>query len=182
MLGLTILAANIRITQKKAYVLSNQEIYLLLGTNLGDRAANLRNATQRIEQAIGPVADASSWYETAAWGVHEQPSFYNQVVRVATVLSHEPLLRTLQAIEQQLGKVKLGHWRARLIDLDILYYGHRRVCTPFLTLPHPEVQNRRFTLVPLCEIAPQFVHPVLGKTQVQLLEECADELEVKMVD
>ena len=161
---------------------SNQEIYLLLGTNLGDRAANLRTATQRIEQVAGPIVAASAWYETAAWGVLGQPSFYNQVVRVETSLGHEPLLHALQAIEQQLGKVKLGHWRERLIDLDILYYGNRLVCTPFLTLPHPELQNRRFTLVPLCEIAPQWVHPVLGKTQEQLLEECADGLGVRRVE
>ena len=161
---------------------SNPEVYLLLGTNLGDRAANLRHATQCIEQAIGPVVEASSWYETAAWGVLEQPSFYNQVIRVTTPLSHEPLMRSLQAIEQQMGKVKLGHWRERLIDLDVLYYGHRLVRTSFLTLPHPELQNRRFTLVPLCEIAPQLVHPVLGQTQQQLLEACEDTLEVRRVD
>ena len=182
MLGLTILLANIRITQKKAYVPSPQEIYLLLGTNLGDRAANMRYATAHIEQAVGPVVAASSWYETAAWGILDQPSFYNQVIRVATLLSHEPLLRTLQSIEQQLGKVKLGHWRERLIDLDVLYYGYRLVRTPFLTLPHPELHNRRFTLVPMCEVAPQFVHPVFSKTQVQLLKECEDRLEVRKVE
>ena len=154
---------------------------MLLGTNLGDRAANLRNATWHIEQAVGPVVQASSWYETEAWGVREQPSFYNQVIRVSTMLAPEPLLHTLQGIERQMGKVKVGHWRERLIDLDILYYGHRLVRTPFLTLPHPELQHRRFTLVPLCEIAPHFVHPVLGKTQEQLLEVCEDRLEVRRV-
>lgn len=152
---------------------------MLLGTNLGDRATNVRHATERIEQTIGPVVETSSYYETAAWGVLEQPSFHNQVIRITSSLGHEALLRTLQAIEQQLGKVKLGHWRERLIDLDILYYGHRLVHTPFLTLPHPELQNRRFTLVPLCEIAPQFVHPIFGQTQVQLLEACKDTLAVR---
>ena len=126
----------------------------MLGTNLGDRAANLRRATQRIEEAVGPVVQASSCYETAAWGVTEQPAFYNQVVRIETALGHEALLCTLQQIEQQLGKVKVGHWRERLIDLDILYYGNRLVRTPLLTLPHPELQNRRFTLVPMSELAP----------------------------
>ena len=157
----------------------NEEVYLLLGTNLGDRAANLHRATQLIRQAVGPVVAASSYYETEAWGVREQPSFFNQLLRVTTTLEHEPLLHALQAIEQQLGKVKLGHWRERLIDLDILYFGNRLVHTPFLTLPHPEIQNRRFTLVPLCEIVPQFVHPVLRKTQEQLLAECSDPLEVR---
>ena len=159
-----------------------QEIYLLLGTNLGNRADNLRRATQRLEQAVGPVVEASSCYETAAWGVSEQPAFYNQVVRIETVLGHEALLRTLQQIEQQLGKVKVGHWRERLIDLDILYYGNRLVRTPWLTLPHPHLHHRRFTLVPLSELAPQFMHPVLGKTQQELLDACADQLEVKKLN
>ncbi len=157
------------------------DIYLLLGTNLGDRAANLHRATQRIEGAVGPVVEASSCYETAAWGVTEQPAFYNQVVRIETALEHEALLRTLQDIERQLGKVKVGHWRERLIDLDILYYGNRLVRTPRLTLPHPQLHHRRFTLVPTVEIAPQFMHPVLGKTQQQLLAACADQLEVRKV-
>ena len=160
----------------------NQRIYLLLGTNLGDRAANLKQATQRIEELVGPVAESSSYYETAAWGVTDQPAFYNQVVRVETTLGHEAMLRTLQEIERQLGKVKVGHWRERLIDLDILYYGNRVVRTPWLTLPHPQIQYRRFTLVPLVELAPRFVHPVLGQTQRELLAGCADELAVTRVD
>jgi 2-amino-4-hydroxy-6-hydroxymethyldihydropteridine diphosphokinase len=159
-----------------------QGIYLLLGTNLGDRAANLREAAQCIVDVVGPVAEASSCYETAAWGVTEQPAFYNQVVRIETALGHEALLRTLQRIEQQLGKVKVGHWRERLIDLDILYYGNRLVCTPRLTLPHPQLHRRRFTLVPMSELAPQFMHPVLGKTQQLLLAACADPLAVRKVD
>ena len=154
----------------------------MLGTNLDNRAANLRRATQRIEEAVGPVVQASSCYETAAWGVTEQPPFYNQVLRIETALGHEALLRTLQQIEQQLGKVKVGHWRERLIDLDILYYGNRVVRTPRLTLPHPELHRRRFTLVPMSELAPQFVHPVLGKTQQELLDACADQLEVKKIN
>ncbi len=158
-----------------------QDIYLLLGTNLGDRAANLLRATQRLAEAVGPVAEASSCYETAAWGVTDQPAFYNQVVRVETTLGHEVLLRTLQEIERQLGKVKVGHWRERLIDLDILYYGNRVVRTPWLTLPHPQLHRRRFTLVPLVEVAPQFVHPGLGKTQQKLLEVCTDSLAVRKV-
>lgn len=160
----------------------NQGIYLLLGTNLGDRVVNLQRATQRIKDAVGVVAEASSCYETAAWGVTDQPAFYNQVIRVETNLGHEALLDKLQQIEQQLGKVKVGHWRERLIDLDILYYGNRLVRTPRLTLPHPQLHRRRFTLVPLGEIAPRFVHPVLGKTQTQLLEACEDQLAVKKVD
>ena len=157
----------------------NPNVYLLLGTNLGDRAKNLRVATKSIEQAIGKVAETSARYETAAWGIPDQPSFYNQVIRIDTELGHEPLLRELQAIEQYMGKVKVGHWRERLIDLDILYYNNRLVQTDFLTIPHPELHRRRFTLIPLVEIAPQFVHPRLNKNQQQLLQGCTDSLEVK---
>ncbi len=156
----------------------NPEVFLLLGTNLGDRLSNMQEAQQLIEQ-IGEVVQASALYETDAWGVQDQPSFYNQVLQIETVLSHEPLLHALQGFEQQMGKVKVGHWRERLIDLDVLYYGRRRVSTSFLTVPHPQLHCRRFTLVPLCEIAPQWVHPVLGKTQQQLLAECEDTLEVR---
>ena len=162
-------------------MLPNEDVYLLLGTNLGDRAVNLHHATQLIQQTVGPVAEASSCYETEAWGVQDQPTFYNQVLRITTLLEHEPLLLDLQTIEQQLGKIKLGRWRERLIDVDILYFGNRLVRTSFLTLPHPEIQHRRFTLVPLDEIAPQWVHPVLGKTHEQLLEECSDPLAVKKI-
>ena len=153
-------------------------IYLLLGTNLGDRPINLQEARQRIEQLAGKVTDASAYYESEAWGVINQPNFYNQVLRIETTLSHEPLLRTLQAIEQQMGKVKLGHWRERVIDIDLLYYGNRRASTTFLSLPHPQIPNRRFTLLPLCEIAAEQVHPVLYQTHQQLLTQCPDLLQV----
>ena len=153
-------------------------IYLLLGTNLGDRPTNLWEAQRRIEQLAGKVTDASTYYESEAWGVTNQPNFYNQVLRIETTLSHEPLLRTLQAIEQQMGKVKLGHWRERVIDIDLLYYGNRRASTTFLSLPHPQIPNRRFTLLPLCEIAAEQVHPVLYQTHRQLLAQCPDPLQV----
>ena len=158
----------------------NPEVFILLGTNLGNRTDNLLRARQLIGQ-VGSAVQTSALYETAAWGVLEQPSFYNQVLWIESPLSHEPLLHALQRFEQQMGKVKVGHWRERLIDLDILYYGQRRVNTSFLTVPHPQLHLRRFTLVPLCEIAPQWVHPVLGKTQQQLLAECEDTLKVRRI-
>ncbi|MGB3850237.1 MAG: 2-amino-4-hydroxy-6-hydroxymethyldihydropteridine diphosphokinase [Tunicatimonas sp.] len=161
--------------------MTNKPIYLLLGTNLGNRALNLQQATERVRDLVGPVVQASSCYETAAWGITDQPAFYNQVVRIETRLGHEELLSELQRIERQLGKVKVGHWRERLIDVDILYYGNRLVRTPWLTLPHPHLHRRRFTLVPLVELAPQFMHPVLGQTQVQLLASCSDKLAVEKV-
>ena len=158
-----------------------EDIYLLLGTNLGCRRANLQTARRLIEQWVGQVLTASACYESEAWGITDQPLFYNQVLCIKTTLAHEPLLRTLQAIEQQMGKVKLGHWRERIIDIDLLYYRNRRAHTAFLTLPHPQIPYRRFTLAPLCEIAAERVHPTRYQTHEQLLAQCPDPLKVWIV-
>lgn len=152
--------------------------YLLLGANLGDRAHTLRRATDRIAERVGPVVQQSRLYETAPWGVTDQPMFLNQVLVVETVLEPEAVLDQTQAIEQELGRVRHEQWGARTIDIDILYYGQLILQTDRLTIPHPYLHLRRFTLVPLAEIAPEFVHPVLQKTTVELLTECADAGEV----
>lgn len=155
-------------------------IYLLLGTNLGDRAKNLEVARNlMLEQGIA-VKAISSVYETAAWGIEEQPGFLNQVLEVATDLSPEALLKTLLAIELEMGRVRIQKWGERLIDIDILYYQDKVIDKPKLKVPHPEIPNRRFTLVPLVELAAEEVHPVLGKTQEELLAVCPDRLEVRM--
>ncbi len=153
-------------------------IYLLLGSNLGNRAENLQNAQKYLEESAGSVVATSSIYETEAWGVLDQPLFYNQVIQIDTELGHEALLKVLMDIERKIGKVKVGKWRERLIDIDLLYYGNRRVRTSLLTLPHPEIQNRRFTLAPLAELIPDEMHPVLLRTQCQLLENTPDMLKV----
>lgn len=155
-----------------------QGIYLLSGSNLGDRKRNLENALQLIKGRVGAIINCSEVYGSKAWGETDQPDFYNQVMEVETNLSHEPLLMQLQTIEKELGKLKVGRWRERLIDLDILYYRNRIVKTPQLTIPHPEIQNRNFTLWPLCEIAGGDVHPVLLKSHDQMLQESPDPLSV----
>lgn len=153
-------------------------IYLLVGSNLGDRYRNIQQAIHLVQDRIGTIIKASSIYESEAWGEMNQPDFYNQVVEVETGLSHEKLLRQVQGIEKTLGKNKIGKWRERLIDLDILYYRNRIVKTSQLIIPHPEIQNRNFTLMPLCEIAKDEVHPLLLKTHEQLLQESQDPLRV----
>lgn len=156
-------------------------IYLLLGTNLGDREENLAAARNLMLEREIAVKAISSVYETAAWGIEEQPGFLNQVLEVATDLSPEALLKTLLGIELEMGRVRIEKWGERLIDIDILYYQDQVIDTPELKVPHPEIPNRRFTLVPLVELAAEEVHPVSGKTQEELLAVCPDTLDVKKI-
>lgn len=149
-------------------------LFLLLGTNLGDRRAMLAQARMLVAERVGPIRQQSGSYETAPWGVTDQPTYLNQVLEVETDLSPEAVLAHTQAIEQQLGRVRLAKWGSRLIDIDLLYQGSLIRQTESLTLPHPLLHERRFTLVPLVEIAPDFRHPVLQKTNRQLLAELAD--------
>lgn len=157
-------------------------VYILSGSNLGDRMANLAQALQAIEKQAGTLISQSQLYETAAWGLEEQPSFLNQVIEIQTALSPEALLSSLLGIEKQMGRERKQKWGERLIDLDILYYGDLVTESPLLQIPHPHIAARRFTLVPLCELAPLLPHPLLGKTQLQLLKECPDPLEVRVYD
>ena len=152
--------------------------FLLLGANLGDRVATLSRAVQRISEIVGAVVQQSHIYETAPWGVLEQPAFLNQVLAVDTQLEPDAVLTQTQRIERELGRVRLEKWGARMIDIDILYYDQRIVKTNQLTIPHPYLHQRRFTLMPLAEISPDFRHPVLGKTTTELLTECPDTGEV----
>lgn len=154
-------------------------LFLLLGGNLGDRVQNLAHAEARLSAVFGQPAQKSHLYETAAWGVTNQPAFLNQVLRYETTLPPQEILSITQQVEQDLGRVRKERWGARLMDVDLLFYGNTVQDTPALTLPHPQLHLRRFTLVPLVEIAPAFVHPVLHQTLKQLLAACPDSLEVK---
>ncbi|WP_247237905.1 2-amino-4-hydroxy-6-hydroxymethyldihydropteridine diphosphokinase [Telluribacter sp. SYSU D00476] len=155
-------------------------IYLLLGANLGDRLSTIQRAATLIGERVGAVTKGSSVYQTAPWGVEEQPAFLNQALVVETALAPEEVLRHLLDIEHELGRVRYERWGARDIDIDMLYYGHLVMDTARLTLPHPRLHERRFALVPLAEIAPDFVHPVLGVENATLLKQCPDEGEVRL--
>ena len=155
-----------------------QGIYLSLGTNLGNREENLLKAKELLNAYGIVVAKESCIYQTAAWGKADQPQFLNQVIMVSTKLSPAQLLVRINQVEQEMGRVRKEKWGERLIDIDILYYQDEIVDDPELKIPHPEIQNRRFVLVPLAEIATEEIHPILQKTQRQLLESVKDDLTV----
>lgn len=155
------------------------KLYLLLGGNLGDRTSYLAEACKHIASSVGSITHRSKLYETAAWGNTDQPSFLNQVLAVHTDLAPEQVLQKINAIEKELGRVRLAHWGARVIDIDILFYDQLVLQSQRLSIPHPQLHLRRFTLMPLTEIAPDLKHPVLWKTVKELLEVCPDTLEVQ---
>ena len=155
--------------------------YLLTGGNLGDREKNLAFAKELIQQQCGTIFAASSLYETAAWGNTDQPAFLNQALELDTAFNARQLIRRILKIEKLMGRVRKEKYGPRIIDIDILLFNNEKHNYQFLRLPHPEMQNRRFALLPLAEIAPDIVHPVLNKTITKLLNECEDELDVKKI-
>jgi len=153
--------------------------YLLTGGNLGERVHNLAMARELVAAQTGNIIAASSLYETAAWGNTDQPAFLNQAIMIETPLNARQLIRRILKIEKKMGRIREEKYGPRLIDIDILLFNNEKHNYQFLKLPHPEMQNRRFALLPLAEIAPEIIHPVLKKTITELLQECKDELEVK---
>jgi len=148
-------------------------VYLLLGSNLSDREKNLSDGRDSI-QHIGSLLTVSSIYQTEAWGHREQPDFLNQVVQIDFKKSPRELLGNILTIETKMGRVRTEKWGPRLIDIDILFWEDLIINEPDLTIPHPQLHLRRFTLLPLVEIAPALIHPVLHKSCTQLLVECPD--------
>ena len=148
----------------------NEPVFLALGTNLGDRESNLSRARELLSQRM-KIIDASQIYITPPWGFKEQPDFLNQVLKVQTEIAPRPLLRYLKKIESKMGRLKTFRNGPRLIDIDILFYGQRVVKSSKLSIPHPRLHERAFVLVPLNDIAPCFVHPVLNITVETMLSE-----------
>jgi 2-amino-4-hydroxy-6-hydroxymethyldihydropteridine diphosphokinase len=154
-------------------------VYLLLGGNLGDKKKLLISAIGRIQDEIGELTAKSSWYETAAWGNEDQPTFLNIALAVRTVLAPLAVLEKALQIEEELGRVRMERWGARLIDIDILLYGNHVIADgDRLQVPHPRMQERRFVLAPLAEIAGSQVHPVSKITIAEMLAELHDNLTV----
>jgi len=155
--------------------------YLLIGGNLGNRKENLSKAVSLINEQCGPLTRSSSIYETEAWGNTDQPSFLNQALEISTSLNARQLMRIVLKIEEEMGRVRKEKLGPRIIDIDILLFENEIHDLRFLKVPHPEMQNRRFVLVPLAEINSTLQHPVLKKSIAELLEECPDNLEVKKI-
>ena len=153
--------------------------YILLGSNLGDSIKYLSDAILEIEYKLGTISSKSSLYQTASWGKHDQPDFINQVIELKTSLSPAELLKAVLQIENDLGRQRLEKWGSRTIDIDILLYEDQIVNTSNLVIPHPYLSDRRFSLMPLSEIAPNLVHPISKKCITELLNELTDNLFVK---
>lgn len=158
------------------------DVFLGLGANIGDRGLHLQLAREAIESSLGRIILASAVYLTAPWGLSEQPPFYNQVIHIKTEIEPETLLFRIQEIEKKMGRERIVKWDKRIIDIDILFYDRLVYHSERLQIPHPWLERRNFVLVPLAEIAPEWVHPVLLKPIRELLEISTDTLEVKPLE
>ncbi len=154
-----------------------ESVFVLLGSNLGDRELLVNQASKMIGERCGKIVAKSRLYESEPWGFKSEHWFLNQVVKVETAFSPDALMGVLLEIEKELGRdrsVPHEGYVSRPMDLDILYFGNEIIDTQMVKAPHPRLHERRFTLLPLCDIAPDYVHPVMKKTNLQLLDECQD--------
>ncbi|PZX50172.1 2-amino-4-hydroxy-6-hydroxymethyldihydropteridine diphosphokinase [Algoriphagus chordae] len=157
-----------------------EKAVLIVGGNKGDRNALLKSALEALSR-LGELTLKSGIYETEAWGGVAKGPFLNQLLEIKTSCSPSELLACTQQIETDLGRKRAEHWGDRTMDIDIIYFGERVIVTPELKIPHPFIGERRFVLAPLAEILPEFIHPISGKSSLQMLEECEDESEVRVV-
>jgi 2-amino-4-hydroxy-6-hydroxymethyldihydropteridine diphosphokinase len=155
------------------------DVFLLLGSNLGDREAYLQTAVHHVETDIAPLAKKSAVYETQSWGKTDEPDYLNQVIELKTGLEPAVILKKILDIEKLMGRKREVKWGSRIIDIDILFYGQAIINEVALQIPHPELHKRMFTLIPMNEIAPDFIHPVLEKSIFQLKSELKSDLIVK---
>ena len=149
-------------------------IFLLLGSNQGNRLNHINYALELISDNIGKVGSMSSLYRSSSWGDENQPDFLNMVIKVESTLSASEIMRKILTIENMMGRIRTKKWASRIIDIDILYYENSVIDEADLHIPHPRIQDRRFTLIPLVEIAPDEIHPVRGVSNSELLRLSTD--------
>ncbi|MEO6130274.1 MAG: 2-amino-4-hydroxy-6-hydroxymethyldihydropteridine diphosphokinase [Saprospiraceae bacterium] len=157
---------------------SSYTYHLSLGSNLGDRVAQLNTARKRIETVLGKINAESSVYETEPWGIEDQPWFLNQVIAVTSIVGPAEVLAFIKRIEKETGRVEGEKWHARHMDIDILLNGNHIINHGDLIIPHPHFHERNFALIPLMDIASQVMHPILHQTVEELYLECRDTGEV----
>ena len=161
-----------------------ESCYVLFGSNMGDKENIFAEACLLINNRCGAITAVSSSYESEPWGFEADEWFLNRLIVVDTELEPDMMLRELLAIEAELGRVrhpKNEGYTSRTADLDILYFCQRVIVTPTLTVPHPRLHLRRFALMPLCEVAPELMHPVFQVTQRELLHRCTDQSIVRVM-
>lgn len=155
-----------------------KKVFLLLGSNQGDSKVIVAKARTLLQERLGSIVQSSGIYRTAAWGKTDQPDFLNQALEVHT--QHSPIasLAIINQIENELGRQRTEHWGQRNIDIDILFFDQEIIHTARLVIPHPELHKRNFALIPLCSIAPQWIHPILKCSMADLLVQTPDQLGV----
>jgi 2-amino-4-hydroxy-6-hydroxymethyldihydropteridine diphosphokinase len=155
------------------------KVFILLGGNVGDKSKILEQTRKLIDKRIGIITQQSSVYKTESWGFKTDP-FYNQAISLESQLTPFEILEQSQAIEKELGRIKLSTaYEDRKIDIDLIFYDNLNITTTQLTIPHPRIGERRFVLIPLLEIAPELCHPVTGVSLSQMLDTCQDQLSVE---
>jgi 2-amino-4-hydroxy-6-hydroxymethyldihydropteridine diphosphokinase len=156
-------------------------VFLITGGNIGDKRKNLETASALINERVGKIIKSSKIYQTDAWGITDQPAFYNQVHIVKSDFSAREVLDKILMIEEEMGRKRTVKNAARIIDIDILLFNEEMVNEKNLVIPHPQISNRRFVLLPLSELAPHMIHPVFKKSILQLLLQTEDQLKVTEV-
>ena len=161
----------------------NNLVVLGLGGNVGDVKRTLKDAVKRLEGVLGEIVMSSSLYRTQAWGVENQPDFLNQAIVLDTKLPPNIVLKRCLEVEIELGRDRISgeKWQQRVVDIDVLFYNQEIIKTDDLTIPHPYIQERNFVLFPLVEIIPNFEHPILKKTVLELKKTSNDRLQINKV-
>ncbi len=159
-----------------------KELYLLLGSNLGEKLKNLDTALAAINAQIGKVESSSSLYETEPWGEIPTETFINQMLKVNTKLSPQQVMEKIISIEESMGRTREKKWENRIIDIDIIFYGKEIISSQSLQIPHPQFEKRNFAILPMMELAPDFVHPSLNLSIEEIYLSSKDEGEVMLMD